>query len=302
MRILITGASGLIGTAFSRAAAAAGHDVTRLVRQQPRGRGEYAWDPAAGTLDRSAIEGADAVVHLAGEPLADHRWTAERKRRILDSRVQGTGLVARSIATATRPPRVLVSASAIGVYGNRGDELLDERSAPGRDFLARVCEAWEGAAAPAAAAGTRVVHTRFGVVLARQGGVLARQLPFFLAGVGGSIGAGRQWMSCVGLDDLAAAVLHLLSADSIRGPVNVVCPEPIRNADFTRLLGRVLHRRALLPVPVLALRVLFGELADVVLAASQRVVPAALTGGGFAFRHATVESALRAALDARPAG
>jgi uncharacterized protein len=302
LRLLLTGASGLIGTAFSRAASAAGHDVTCLVRRRPPGPGEFAWDPVAGTLDRSAIEGADAVVHLAGEPVAEHRWSDERKRRILESRVHGTGLLARSIAAAARAPRVLLSASAIGIYGNRGDETLDERSAPGHDFLARVCEAWEAAAAPATSAGTRVVHTRFGIVLAREGGVLARQLPFFRAGVGGTIGAGRQWMSCIALDDLTAALLHLLSADSVRGPVNVVSPEPIRNADFTRLLGRLLHRPAMLPVPVLALRVLFGELADVVLAASQRVVPAALAETGFVFRHPTIESALRAALDARTAG
>jgi uncharacterized protein (TIGR01777 family) len=298
----MTGASGLIGVAFSRAASAAGHEITRLVRRPPGRPGEFAWDPAAGTLDRSAIEGADAVVHLAGEPLADHRWTAERKRRILASRVQGTGVVARSIAVAARPPRVLLSASAIGIYGNRGDEILDERSAPGHDFLARVCEAWEAEAAPASAAGVRVVNTRFGIVLAREGGVLARQMPYFLAGVGGTIGAGRQWMSCVALDDLTSALLHLLAADSVHGPVNVVCPEPIRNADFTRLLGHLLHRPAVLPVPVLALRLLFGELADVVLAASQRVVPSALTAAGYAFRHPSTERALQAALGAPGAG
>lgn len=298
----MTGASGLIGTGFSRAASAAGHEISRLVRRPPSGSGEFVWDPAAGTLDRSAIEGADAVVHLAGEPLADHRWSAERKRRILESRVQGTGLVARSIASASRPPRVLLSASAIGIYGNRADETLDERSAPGHDFLARVCEAWEAETAPASAAGVRVVNTRFGIVLARHGGVLARQLPFFLAGVGGTIGAGRQWMSCVALEDLTSALLYMLSADSLEGPVNVVCPEPIRNADFTRLLGRLLHRPALLPVPVPALRLLFGELADVVLAASQRVLPRALTAAGYAFRHPSTESALRAALEAQAAG
>ena len=298
----MTGASGLIGTAFSRAAGAAGHELTRLVRGRPHGPDEFAWDPAAGALDPAALDGADAVVHLAGEPLADHRWTAERKRRILESRVQGTGLVARSIAAAPRPPRVLLSASAIGIYGSRGDETLNERSAPGHDFLARVCEAWEAETAPAGAAGVRVVTTRFGIVLSRAGGALARQLPFFRAGIGGPIGAGRQWMSCIALDDLTSALLHILSTDSVRGPVNVVCPEPVRNSEFTRLLGRALRRPAFLPVPMLLLRVLFGELADVVLAASQRVAPAALTAAGFAFRHPTVRSALRAALDEPAAG
>jgi uncharacterized protein (TIGR01777 family) len=298
----MTGASGLIGTAFSQAAGAAGHRVTSLVRRRPRGPDEFAWDPAAGTLDHSALDGADAVVHLAGEPLAEHRWTAERKRRILESRVQGTGLVARSIAAAPRPPRVLISASAIGIYGSRGDETLDERSAPGRDFLAHVCEAWEAETAPASLAGVRVVTTRFGVVLTRRGGALARQLPFFRAGVGSPIGNGRQWMSCVALDDLTSAMLHILSTDTLRGPVNVVCPEPVRNAQFTRLLGRLLHRPAFFPVPVPLLRILLGELADVVLAASQRVTPAALTAGGYVFRHPTVHSALSAALGERAAG
>ena len=298
----MTGASGLIGTAFSRAAGAAGHQVTRLVRGRPRGPEEFAWDPPAGTLDHSALDGADAVVHLAGEPLAEHRWTAERKRRILESRVQGTGLVARSIAAAPRPPRVLISASAIGIYGSRGDEMLDERSAPGDDFLARVCKAWEAETAPAGAAGVRVVTTRFGVVLTRSGGALARQLPYFRAGVGGPIGNGRQWMSCIALDDLTSAMLHVLNTDSVRGPVNVVCPEPVRNSEFARLLGRLLHRPAFFPVPVPLLRILFGELADVVLAASQRVAPAALTASGYVFRHPTVHGALSAALGERAAG
>ena len=298
----MTGASGLIGTAFSRAAGAAGHQVSRLVRGGPRGPHEFAWDPAAGTLDPAALDGADAVVHLAGEPLADHRWTAERKHRLLESRVRGTALVARGIAAAARPPQVLISASAIGIYGNRGDEILDERSAPGHDFLAHVCEAWEAETAPAVAAGARVVTTRFGVVLTRKGGALARQLPYFRAGVGGPIGSGRQWMSSIALDDLTGAMLHILSADALAGPVNVVCPEPARNSEFARLLGRALHRPAVFPVPVPLLRLLFGELADVVLAASQRVVPAALAAGGYAFRYPTVGSALGAALGEPSAG
>ena len=211
------------------------------------------------------------------------------------SRTGGTRVLAEAIAAARRPPAVLVSASAIGFYGDRGDELLDESAQAGDDFLARVCQAWEGATAPAAAAGVRVVTTRFGVVLAAQGGALARQLPFFRAGLGGRLGNGRQWMSCVAIDDVAGAVAHLLSA-SVSGPVNIVGAEPVRNAEYTGLLGGLLHRPAIAPVPRIALRLLFGELADVALLASQRVRPAALIESGYRFRHPTVDDALRAAL------
>lgn len=296
----MSGAGGLIGTALSRELETAGHRVVRLVRRPPAGPDEFAWDPAAGTLDPRSIESVDAVIHLAGEPIADHRWTEQRKRAILDSRLQGTRLLAEAIAGAAQRPAVLVSASAIGIYGDRGDELLDEASPAGHDFLARVCQSWEAATAAAAGAGVRVVTTRFGVVLDAGGGALARQLPFFRAGLGGRLGSGRQWMSCVGVADVAGAVRHILSADQVRGPVNVVCPAPLRNSDYTALLGRVLHRPALFPVPRAALHLMFGELADAALLASQRVHPGTLRNSGYRFRNPTVESALRHALGADP--
>ena len=274
MRVLLTGGTGLIGRAVAGELGRAGHELHRLVRHPPETAHDFAWNPAAGTIDPRALDDVDAVIHLAGEPI-DHRWTRRRKRAILESRTGGTRVLAEAIAAARRPPAVLVSASAIGFYGDRGDELLDESAQAGDDFLARVCQAWEGATAPAAAAGVRVVTTRFGVVLAAQGGALARQLPFFRAGLGGRLGNGRQWMSCVAIDDVAGAVAHLLSAP-VSGPVNIAGAEPVRNAEYTRLLGRLLHRPAIAPVPRIALRLLFGELADVALLASQRVRPAAL--------------------------
>lgn len=294
MRVLLTGGTGLIGRAVAGELGRAGHELHRLVRHPPETAHDFAWNPAAGTIDPRALDDVDAVIHLAGEPI-DHRWTRRRKRAILESRTGGTRVLAEAVAAARRPPAVLVSASAIGFYGDRGDELLDESAQAGDDFLARVCQAWEGATAPAAAAGVRVVTTRFGVVLAAQGGALARQLPFFRAGLGGRLGNGRQWMSCVAIDDVAGAVAHLLSA-SVSGPVNIVGAEPVRNAEYTGLLGRLLHRPAIAPVPRIALRLLFGELADVALLASQRVRPAALIESGYRFRHPTVDDALRAAL------
>lgn len=296
MRVLLTGAGGLIGSAVSRELKLGGHELRRLVREPPAAPDDFVWVPSEGTIDRQALDGVDAVIHLAGEPIADHRWTRRRKDAILESRVQGTRLLADAIAGAARPPATLLSASAIGIYGDRRDELLDESALPGHDFLARVCEAWEATTAPAASAGTRVVTPRFGIVLASEGGALARQLPFFQAGLGGRLGSGRQWMSCVALDDAARALVHLLTATSVSGPVNVVGTEPIRNADYTRLLGRLLQRPAVLPVPRAALGLLFGELADTVLLASQRVQPAALAASGYRFRHPAIEDALRAAL------
>ena len=286
----------MIGSAVTRELLSAGHELRRLVRRAPVAPHDFAWDPSAGTIDRRALDGADAVIHLAGEPIADRRWTRRRKRAILESRVEGTRLLAETIADTAPPPATLLSASAIGIYGDRDDELLDESAPAGHDFLAGVSEAWEAATAPAARCGTRIVTPRFGIVLAGEGGALARQLPFFRAGLGGRLGSGRQWMSCVALEDVALALVHLLSATSGRGPVNVVCTEPIRNADYTRLLARLLRRPAVAPVPRAALRLIFGELADTVLLASQRVEPAALTASGYRFRHPGIEDALRAAL------
>ncbi len=291
--IAISGATGTIGTALSAFLSTGGHRISRLVRRSSRSPEEIQWDPAAARIDREALRDVDAVVHLAGEGIADRRWSGDRKRAILDSRVQGTRLLAEALAGLDRPPSVLVSASAMGIYGDRGDELLDESSRLGSDFLATVCQAWEAAAEPAAAAGIRVVHPRFGIVLSPAGGALAKQLPAFRAGVGGPIGSGRQWMSGVSLHDAIGALHHALFTPALRGPVNVACPEPVRNAEFTRILGRVLRRPALVPVPAFALRLLFGELADAALLASQRLSAAALMRSGYQFRQPTIESALR---------
>lgn len=295
-QIAITGASGLIGSALTTSLRAAGARVTRLVRRPPQSNDELQWDPNTGRIDRGALEGVDAVVHLAGEGIADRRWTEKHKQLILDSRVRGTGLIARTAASLDRPPRVLVSVSAVGVYGDRGEQVLDETSRAGTDFLADVCQAWEAAAEPADAAGIRVVHPRLGIVLSGSGGALARQLPFFRAGIGGRLGSGRQWMSCVSLEDVVGSIIHLIDAPRIRGPVNVVCEEPVRNGEFARMLGRMLHRPACLRVPAFALRLVFGELADAALLASQRVMPVGLLRSGYQLRHREVEAALRAAL------
>ena len=292
LRIAMTGASGLIGTSLTSLLRAAGHAVLPLVRRAPA-HGEIGWDPAAGRIDSAALEGVDAVVHLAGESIGERRWTAAQKRRILESRTQGTGLLAGALAQLGRRPAVLVSASAIGFYGDRGDERLDERAPAGEGFLPLVTRAWEAATAPAEAAGIRVVRTRFGIVLSADGGALARMLPPFRAGLGGRLGSGDQYMSPVSLDDLAAAVHHCLLHGGLEGPVNVTCPEPVTNRVFTRTLGAVLHRPAFFVVPRVALRLAMGEMVDELLFASARVEPAALLASGYRFRHPTVEAALR---------
>lgn len=293
-RVLVSGASGFIGGALCAALPASGYEPVRLVRRAARGAGEIAWDPAAGALDPALLAGIDAVVHLAGAGIADARWTPARKHEITDSRVRSTGLLARAMAACERPPAVLVSASAVGWYGDRGDEVLDESSAPGTGFLAGVGRAWEAAAAPAAAAGIRVAHPRIGVVLAPGGGALAQLLPLFRLGVGGPLGDGRPWWSWITLDDLVAALVHAIRREDVRGAFNAVAPEPARNAEFARALGRVLGRPAFLPAPAFALRLALGrELADEVLLASQRVRPGVLLRTDFRFRDPTLEAALR---------
>jgi uncharacterized protein (TIGR01777 family) len=293
----VTGASGLIGSALVPALAAHGHRVLRLVRRTPA-VGEAHWDPRRAELDPHVLEGVNAVVHLAGESLAAGRWTHARKHRVLDSRVRGTRLLAETLARMAPRPAVLVSMSAVGIYGNRGDELLDETSAPGDDFLATVCIEWERAADAAASAGVRVVHPRLGPVLAAQGGALEKMLPAFRLGVAGPLGGGRQWMSWIALDDAVAALIAAVESNALSGPVNVVAPNPVTNAEFTRTLARLLHRPALLPVPAFALRLAFGKLADAALLASQRVRPAALERAGFRFAHPELGEALRAAIAA----
>ncbi len=301
MHIAITGSRGLLGSSLVPFLTAGGHRVTRIVRR-PRTGGHLpsasglSWDTVHGISDPSLLEGIDAVVHLAGENIGAGRWSAARKTRIRQSRVDGTRRLAETIAGLEQPPRVLVCASAIGYYGNRGEELLDENSLGGRGFLADLCREWEAAAEPAVRAGVRTVHLRFGVILSPAGGALARMLPLFRLGAGGVLGSGRQFMSWVGIDDAVGAVLHALASASVSGPVNVVSPEPVTNAEFTRILARVLGRPALMSVPAFALRLAFGELADETLLSSQRAAPARLLATGFRFREAGLEGALRGLL------
>lgn len=294
MRVAVTGSSGLIGSALVPALRSAGHDVLRLVRREPRGADEARWDPRAGTLAPETLQGVDAVVHLAGYNLGI-RWTASRKREILESRVQSTKLIAETIAGLEHRPAVFLCASAIGVYGSRGDDVLTEASSRGEGFLADVVEAWEGAADPAREAGTRVAHLRHGLVLSREGGALAKLLLPFRLGLGGPVGSGRQWWSWVAMEDVVGAYLHLLGAD-VAGAVNVVGPEPVRNRDFVKALGRVLHRPAVLPFPSFAVPVVLGEMGEELLLASQRVHPAALEQSGYTVRRRTVDDALASAL------
>jgi uncharacterized protein (TIGR01777 family) len=294
--VAVTGATGLIGTALVTRLRADGHTVRRLLRSS-RGAtpGDVVWDPTRGALPPNALDGVDAIVNLAGEPVA-HRWTAERKRAIRDSRVRTTELIVEAVHALERKPRVLLSASAVGYYGDRGDAPLDESSAAGSDYLARVCVEWERATAPAVDAGVRVVLLRTGIVLSPHGGALARLLPFFRLAAGGPIGRGTQWMSWIGLGDHVRAMLHVLRAESISGPANLVAPNAVTNADFATTLGRVLARPALVPVPAFALELLYGEMARATLLAGQRVLPRSLVASGFEFSTPTLEGALRAEL------
>ena len=297
MRTAVSGSHGFIGSALVPALQAAGHDVVRLVRSAGAGPGEISWDPESGHLDRAALAGVDAAVHLAGAGIGDRRWTAAYQRRIMDSRVKGTDLLARTLAEVEPRPAVLVSGSAIGYYGERGDEELTEESGPGQGFLAEVVRAWEAAAAPAADAGIRVVHLRSGIVLAADGGVLAKQLPLFKRGLGGRLGSGRQWTSWIARHDEVAAIRHALTHDELAGPVNATAPHPVTNAEFTGALARVVGKAARLPVPKLALAAALGpEMARETALVSQRVLPAKLQASGFAFAHPLIEEALAAAL------
>lgn len=297
MRVLVSGSSGLVGTALRERLAAAGHTVERLRRGAgPSQPGWVTWDPAMNLFDAVAAEGADAVVHLAGASVAEGRWTEKRKRVLRSSRVDATRHLVSELGKLKAPPRVFVSASAIGYYGNRGDEVLTEKSAPAEDFLGRLSQEWEAEAGAAAQFGARVVLLRIGVVLAAQGGALAKMLPPFKLGMGGPIGSGRQWMSWISLPDLVAVIERTLGDAALQGPVNAVAPNPVTNRDFSRALGRVLHRPAFAPLPGFMARILFGEMADALLLASTRVVPERLQAAGFQFQHAEVEAALRAVL------
>ena len=263
------------------------------MRRVPSGPSEVRWDPTAGSIDAPALEGHDAAVNLAGAGIGDRRWTAKHKAAIRDSRVQGTGLLARTLASVDRPPAVLASGAAVGYYGNRGDEELTEESGPGTGFLAGVVQEWEAATAPARAAGIRVATLRSGVVLSPRGGALRRQLLPFRMGLGGRMGSGNQWLSWISLDDEVGAILHVLGHDDVEGPVNVSAPGPVTNAEFTRSLGRALGRPTVLPTPTAALWLLFGrEMVAEMLLTSHRVLPTVLAASGYPFRHPTVDAAL----------
>jgi uncharacterized protein (TIGR01777 family) len=293
LTIAVTGATGMIGAALVDRLRARGHRVRRIIRPSRRAeRDDVSWDASSDALPTHVVADVDAVVNLAGEPIA-HRWTEPRKRAIRDSRVRGTTLLARAIAALETRPRVFLSGSAVGYYGDRGDELLDEASPAGDGFLADVVVEWERAAAPLADVGVRVVLLRTGVVLGAAGGALARLLPIFRGGAGGRLGTGRQWMSWISLEDQVRAIEHALSDETLRGPANLVAPNPVTNAAFASILGRVLARPAIVPVPAFALELLYGEMARATLLAGQRALPRALAAAGFEFAHPTLEQALR---------
>jgi hypothetical protein len=296
LRVAISGASGLVGRRLAHFLSAGGHTVLPLVRTEgpaPAGAGAIAWNPAGGTIDAAALAGVDAVVHLAGENIAAGRWSARRKRAIRDSRVDATALLARALAGLGARPRVLVCASAVGYYGDTGDRAVDEQAPPGSGFLAEVCRDWEAAAEPARSAGIRVAHLRTGMVLAGEGGVLARlRLPFRL-GLGGPVGSGRQYLSWIALEDLLGVVLHALHDERLAGPVNAVAPQAVTSLAFARALGRVLGRPAVMPLPAAAVRAWFGEMGRALLLEGQRVLPARLRNAGFSHRYPGLEDALR---------
>jgi uncharacterized protein (TIGR01777 family) len=285
MKIAVTGSTGLVGSALVSTFDRNGHEAVRLTRGRD-------WDPEAGTANVAAFTGCEAVVHLAGESIAGGRWTASRKQRILDSRVKGTKLIAETVSRLNQPPKVLVSASAIGYYGDRGREILREDSPSGTGFLAEVCRQWEAAAGAAAQNGIRVVYLRTGLVLSSRGGAMGKMLLPFKLGVGGKIGSGEQYWSWISLDDLCAGILHCIQSE-LRGPVNMVSPSPVTNLEFTKTLGRVLGRPTIFPMPAFAARLALGEMANELLLASARVEPAKLASSRFVFRHKEVEPALR---------
>jgi uncharacterized protein (TIGR01777 family) len=295
MKIVVSGASGLIGTQLVAKLSSSGHEVVRLVRRSPK-TGEIQWNPKSGTLDAAALEGADAVIHLSGAGIGDKRWTDGYRKEILDSRTATTALLAKTMASLSRKPSVFLSGSAIGIYGARNDEQLTEVSTHGTGFLAEVCEQWEAAAKPAVDAGIRTVYLRTGIVLSPKGGALKKLLPLFKLGVGGKFGNGKQWQSWISIDDEIGAIEHLLTAN-VSGAVNLTAPNPVTNAEFTKVLASVLKRPAIVPVPTFAPKILLGgELADALLFTGQRVIPAALNASGYNFKHTTLESAFRSLL------
>ena len=288
--VAIAGASGFLGGAFARHLSNAGHTVRRIGRLSSRGV-DFQWDLDAGRLDPAALDGADAVINFAGATIAQ-RWTREHKQAILTSRVRSTEVLAKRMVAVRSPPRVFVSTSAVGFYGSRGDEVIDESSGPGRGFLADVVQRWEQAATPASDAGVRVVHPRLGLVMHPDGGVLAKLIPVYNIGGGGKIGKGTQWMSWIGLHDMMRALDFVMQTESIRGPVNVSAPNPLTNAQFSHTLGEVLHRPALATVPEFAIKLMFGEMGEETLLSGQRVVPKCLSDNGFRFDYPELAGAL----------
>ena len=296
MKIIISGASGLIGKPLVKKLSLSGHEVVQLVRRTPNAS-ESRWNPATGQIDASIIDGADAVIHLSGAGIGDRRWTTKYKQELVESRTKSTSLLASTIANCAKKPSVFLSGSAIGIYGPRGDEELTEQSSNGSSFLADICKQWEAAAKPAVDAGVRTVYLRTGIVLTPLGGALKKQLPLFKLGLGGKFGDGRAWQSWISLDDELAAIEHLLTA-KVSGAVNLTAPNPVTNADFTTTLARTIKRLAILPIPKFGPQLLLGaELADALLFTGQRVMPAELLKSGFVFKHSTIEVALRALLN-----
>lgn len=301
MKVIVTGSTGLVGRALIRSLLADGHEVTRLVRGRSQGfrapgTAAVHWDPERGEIDAQALEGHDAAVHLAGESVAEGRWDDEKKRRIRESRVKGTSLLAGALAGLSAKPSVLVSASATGFYGDRGAEILREESTSGSDFLSEVCREWEKATLQASQAGIRVVHLRIGVVLSGEGGALQKMLTPFKLGLGGKVGSGSQYMNWITLEDLNGVIRRAIEDESLSGPVNAVAPQQVTNEEFTKALGRVLGRPTIFAVPAFAARLAFGEVADALLMASTRVEPARLKEAGFQFRQPEIEGALRSVL------
>lgn len=292
MRLLLSGSHGLVGKVLITRLEADSHEIFRLVRHAPSSESEIEWSPDRYSIALARLEGFDAVIHLAGESIAEGRWNEERKKRIRESRVKGTKLLADAMANLSRPPRTLISASAVGYYGNRGDERLTETSAPGNDFLSEVCVEWEKATELAAEKGIRVINTRFGIILDARGGALAKMLPPFRMGIGGKIGSGKQWMSWIALDDVVGAIKFALTNEVLSGPINFVAPNPVTNAEFTKTLGKTLSRPTLFPIPAFGIRLVFGEMADALLLSSQRVEPARLKQANYQFSYSELKQAL----------
>ena len=297
MKILVSGAHGLVGKALVKSLTKDGHEIVSLVRRESVvAKTEIEWHPNRGQIDTQQLEGFDVVIHLAGESIASGRWTEDKKLRIRESRVKGTTLLSESLARLSRPPATFISASAIGYYGNRGDELLTEQSATGKGFLSEVCVAWEKATGAAEAKGIRTVHTRFGIILDTDGGALEKMATPFRMGVGGKLGDGKQWMSWIALDDVVRGLRFLIDNQTVRGPVNFTAPNPVTNAEFTKTLGSVLSRPTIFPVPAFAARLAFGEMADALLLSSARVEPSRLQDEGFKFEYSDLLLALQAIL------